>query len=1506
MKFWARWIVHICAITITFFAGQYLINQSPDQPKKEYPLQHFKRSYSQDGGPEARVAFDRMRYADPKTGLIPQGIRKLELEFAQKLNAKSKNVNARLADTWDRRGPYNIGGRTRALAIDVTDENILLAGGVSGGLWRSIDQGSTWTRVTEVDEHPGITAIAQDTRSGFENIWYYSTGERIGNSASGGEAFYQGNGIYKSTNGGVSWSLLTVTENTTPEIISAGEPFDLTYGIQVHPTTGDVYVATFVGIYRSTNGGASFEEVLGAGFDRITDIHITNTGVLYAAINSGSGNEGIFRSTDGGSGTWVDITDASFPATFSRTVISSAPSNPKVLYVLSDGTSSSPVGHDFWKYTYVSGDGSGAGGTWVDRSTNLPNYGAPVGDFDSQSGYDLIVKVKPDDENVVFIGGTDLYRSNDGFATTPNTDPTVVNNTRWIGGYSTVNNVSRYTNQHPDQHALVFLPSDPDVMISGHDGGLSITMDNTSNGAGHEPVSWTFLNNGYYTTQFYAVAIDPTASDPSDTYYDFVMGGMQDNGTWGLNSPTETDAWTELLSGDGGFCFMADGGVRSYRSVQNGTTFRFANPLLQSGFQRIDPDGATGLLFINPYVLDPNDNDIMYYAGGTFVYRHDNISTVTLPNGNDPLTDWVSLTSTTISGTGNTISAIEVSTSSANTLYYGTSLGEVYKVANANSGSMPTRTDITDPSFPSAYVSCIAIDPANADNVMVIFSNYGVQSIFYSTDGGSNWTNVSGTLEENTDGTGSGPSVHWAAITNNAQLPGFFVGTSTGLYSTSTLNGTSTVWEQEGPNNLGNVVVDMVRIREGDGLVVVGTHANGVYSFRPSASGTPEVSFQTSSSTVTENEAVAASGGLCSGYQDYTVTMEINAAPTGDATITLTPAVSSSAVEDSDFNFTTNGNFTSPSTTLTFSDGSTANQTFTVRIYDDAAEEPSEDLTFEYSISGTTDAVAGSGNQTFTFTINDNDIAPAGTTLTTVYSEDFTSPGIFDIVLFGGHTISGNSNSWFIGSGLSIDGNSAYAAESGLTTYQKDVTTQMGLRSPVIDATGVSGMTLEFDFIADGESGSDFGSLWYQLDGSSLTTIIEGSTTSPYVGVSTATSRTVSLPAALDGQMFRLVWFWFNDNNSAGNDPAFVIDNISITTGAAGNTISSILNSSTEEYLGPNATVSFYDETTGDIMATIENTSSHDYGCTTVTIDRAGTGTEESWNGGGGSSVASKTYLITPTNNNVSGTYNITLYYTDAEISGWEAGTSNSRASLNIAKTSGSFTNIDGGNPGTDDYLGTSAAVGTFGSDVTVTASFASGFSGFAVGDPGPPPPLPLELITFTGQNIGTDIHLYWASATEVNTDRIEIERSTDAESFEKIGTVKAQGNSTRLHEYSFIDESLSFGTYYYRLKMIDLDRTYEYSNTIRVIQDNSLFSIRSIFPNPAIYEAQVSFELEKEEAITLTIVDPQGKLVKSIYVLADKGLNTEKLDISSLSSGVYLVVISNGLRRSTSRLLVQ
>ncbi|MBS1536469.1 MAG: T9SS type A sorting domain-containing protein [Bacteroidetes bacterium] len=777
----------------------------------------------------ARTEWELLRLRDPATGKIPDNIRQNELAFASTLPRKdgdSKSAST-LSSSWTQRGPWNVGGRTRAVAMDIDNENIILAGGVSGGIWRSEDAGAHWTPTFTPAQLKSVTSITQDTRTGKRNIWYCGTGEIWGNSSR-----LNGDGILKSIDGGKSWQSLKSTTTNTPDAWDGA--FEFVWKVITNPHNvqeDEVYVATTLGgIWRSVDGGNSWKAVLGNlgnNYSLFTDISITSSGVRYAAMSSAGGGgqlslvKGMYRSLDGVN--WTNITPKDFPDTCNRISIGIAPSDENQVYFLANTPSAGLRGLGFeqrtdwnslWKYTYIALDGTGVGGKWENRSQNLPAFGGEFGDFFSQGSYDLFVRVKPNNPNEVFIGGTNLYHSTDGFASTATTT--------WIGGYkpgTTRPDYELYTNQHPDQHELVFSRSNPNVMISGNDGGLWRCNDNTVSA----PV-WSSLNNGYLTTQFYTVALDHSVKSN-----EVIIGGLQDNGTFFVNSTQPTAEWVQPGLGDGSYCAIASGG-NYYMSRQLGKIGRFildsTGKILQKG--RIDPAGGKGYLFIDPFLLDPNNDKVMYLAAGSSIWRNKDLTQIPLGRWDSATVNWDELSSTFLPS--DSVSALGIAKTPDSRLYYGTIHGKVFRLDNAsNTSSIPK--EITGSSFPKGgYVSCVTVDASDGNHAVVAFSNYKVVSLFATKDGGETWEEVAGNLEQFPNGSGSGPSCRWVKILSVGGKNIYYVGTSTGLYSTAFLNGENTIWEQEGAEIIGNVVVDMIDARDSDGRIVAATHGNGVFS----------------------------------------------------------------------------------------------------------------------------------------------------------------------------------------------------------------------------------------------------------------------------------------------------------------------------------------------------------------------------------------------------------------------------------------------------------------------------------------------------------------------------------------------------------------------------------------------------------------------------------------------------------------------------------------------------
>ncbi len=790
---------------------------------------------------KARYEYFFRMLRDPATNTIPQNIRAREIRHAKTLPSarevtaryKAKNPSAAMAPefSWELAGPPAVGGRTRALGIDQRDPNTIIAGGVSGGIWKSIDGGDSWELKTPDAENFSVTSLTQDPTD--LDTWYYASGEFIGNTPGAIGAPYFGSGIFVSTNNGETWSRF---ENAGDDDNAFNSPYDFITRIVVNPNTGSRFIASnAIGIYRSTTNepfppsSPTPSPLLGQINGPIySDIAVSSNGTLAAVLSSDNFGEtnnytpGIHISTDDGD-TWqrIDYVNT-FPSDHGRSVLTFAPSNPDILYVLTqkvgDATNQGVSFHRINIATETS----------EDRSENLPDFGDPVGGMSLQGGYNMVVAVKPDDPDYVFVGGINLFRSTDGFATQPAGGYDNSNSSQkdqyWVGGYDNENDISHYPNQHADQHVVAFDPTDPNRMWAGTDGGVHVTDDVTTS-----PVSWINKDEGYIVTQFYAAALPES---PDDTR---IMGGTQDNGTPFFNTSNPDPGQTfDISSGDGGYSFFSENYL--FVSSQTGRVIRWAGDLNSLNFVFPSDVDRSQLLFINPYTIDPNDENVMYFVDVDHIWRNTSMDDINSSNSSSSGTTvgWGNLNSVDVPQ-GYIISDLEISNQPADILYYAGSSGDaqpvIRKLENARTSINPEEIDLPNTaSLEGAYVHDIALNPVNANEVLVILSNYNVPSIWHSIDGGESWTNIEGNLNVQ-------------SIRSATMIPGdegmvYVVGTSTGLYSTRMLEGTSTEWGQEGVDELGFSVVEQVASRISNGDVAAGTHGRGMFlgSFQSSTS----------------------------------------------------------------------------------------------------------------------------------------------------------------------------------------------------------------------------------------------------------------------------------------------------------------------------------------------------------------------------------------------------------------------------------------------------------------------------------------------------------------------------------------------------------------------------------------------------------------------------------------------------------------------------------------------
>ena len=250
-------LVFFAYFTRTFFSTikpSVSIEQAINSKKAKKKIKVAGMGIGSENDPQNMRKWFSSRLVDP-TGKIPSNVRSNELNFA-----KTLPHNQSLIENWQARGPYNVGGRTRAMAVDVTDENVIMAGGVSGGVWRTEDLGESWSKLTNNEMLHNVTCLKQDTRTnttGKTDTWYYGTGEAYGNSASGNEAYFYGNGIYKSVDNGATWESLVATASNTPDEFDV---WDLVWDIEINTAVDSidqVFAAVYGGIYKSDDGGNS-------------------------------------------------------------------------------------------------------------------------------------------------------------------------------------------------------------------------------------------------------------------------------------------------------------------------------------------------------------------------------------------------------------------------------------------------------------------------------------------------------------------------------------------------------------------------------------------------------------------------------------------------------------------------------------------------------------------------------------------------------------------------------------------------------------------------------------------------------------------------------------------------------------------------------------------------------------------------------------------------------------------------------------------------------------------------------------------------------------------------------------------------------------------------------------------------------------------------------------------------------------------------------------------------
>ena len=171
---------------------------------------------------------------------------------------------------------------------------------------------------------------------------------------------------------------------------------------------------------------------------------------------------------------------------------------------------------------------------------------------------------------------------------------------------------------------------------------------------------------------------------------------------------------------------------------------------------------------------------------------------------------------------------------------------------------------------------------------------------------------------------------------------------------------------------------------------------------------------------------------------------------------------------------------------------------------------------------------------------------------------------------------------------------------------------------------------------------------------------------------------------------------------------------------------------------------------------------------------------------------------------------------------------------------------------------------------------------------------LPIELVEFTGWYNGVENELHWTTATEINSDYFEIQRSLNGIDFMTIGTTPAAGNSMELLNYIFYDDAPGSGINYYRLKMVDIDGSYDYSNIIAIRLNNEVMQQITVFPNPSNNEITIEYLAAEAENIQIDFLDATGRKVISENRVLMQGVNLLQYEIVHLPNATYFIQFTN------------
>ena len=496
--------------------------------------------------------FEARKNAD---GIVPSWLRSQWSKWDR--NQVTSRGNFAVIDSIHEIGPEDIGGRTRAMWIDPTNDNLILACAISGGVWRTENGGSKWTAVNDQEISLMPSCI---TANPFNyNEIYYGTGE-----CRDAGVHNNGNGVFKSTDRGKTFKQLPTTVGV------AG--MDAIWDIE-HSTidSNTIFVGTnSQGLYRSTDKGNTWQQVFTGGNKMVSDILVLSNGRVIISQQS---NSVYFSDSNGKAGTFVQVTNfANKPVggTYRRIQMASCTKYPNVVYALYEGFGfqDDPVAF------YKSSDG---GKNWVKKTTPIdigPGYQA----------YCVMLGVSPIDSNKVVAGGvSSCYSTNGG--------------TTW----------KQLFGSHSDHHSFAAFRTKSNDFLLGTDGGIYKFSWGSANSTAN-------LNNGYHVTQYYAGAFGyngfNSVAGAQDNGTHFSYAPMNNNKIFGGDG-----AYCHVGMQDGSVAYVSyqNDGINRIDNFTMGTGN--STDISDSRFT------SDGVAFINAYTMNLADQSMLFYRTNTGVYR---------------------------------------------------------------------------------------------------------------------------------------------------------------------------------------------------------------------------------------------------------------------------------------------------------------------------------------------------------------------------------------------------------------------------------------------------------------------------------------------------------------------------------------------------------------------------------------------------------------------------------------------------------------------------------------------------------------------------------------------------------------------------------------------------------------------------------------------------------------------------------------------------------------------